>query len=207
MTQIKICGVTLADDAAVVASAGVEYIGLNFWAASKRYLEPGRAPLIASVIRATGPAKLVGVFVDAEPEEVLAIAARVELDIIQLHGDESPEAAKQIGEKLPVWKAITVRSSRDIEHLDIWPVDALLLDAPRPGHGASFDHAIAREARTRFPQLKIMLAGGLAPANVAAAIAEVQPWAVDVASGIEAAPGVKDRSKLAAFIAAVRGAA
>ncbi|HEY0251374.1 MAG TPA: phosphoribosylanthranilate isomerase, partial [Kofleriaceae bacterium] len=160
---MKICGVTLPDDAAAVASAGVDFVGFNFWPKSKRYLAPERAPMLAGVVRAMSTAKIVGLFVDATPEEIVAVCARVELDIIQLHGDESPDAAKQIGERLPVWKAITVRSARDIEHLDVWPVEALLLDAPRPGHGASFDHAIAREARTRFPQLKIMLAGGLAP--------------------------------------------
>ena len=106
-----------------------------------------------------------------------------------------------------MWKAISVKSARDLEHLDRWPVDVLLLDAPtegRGGAGASFDHGLARAARGQFPQLKIALAGGLGPANVAAAIANVVPWAVDVASGVEAAPGIKDRAKLAAFIAAVR---
>ena len=210
MTRIKICGVTLPDDAAAVASAGVDFIGLNFWPKSKRYLNPERAPMLAGVMRAMGHAKLVGVFVDPDPDEVLAVAARIDLDIIQLHGDEDPDAVKRIADVVarPVWKAITVRSARDLEHLDVWPVEALLLDAPTPGRGGagvSFDHALAREARTRFPQLKIMLAGGLVPENVGAAITQVQPWAVDVASGVETAPGVKDRTKLAAFIAAVRG--
>jgi len=212
MTRIKICGVTLPDDAAAVASAGVDFIGLNFWPESKRYLNPERAPLLAGVVRAMGHAKLVGVFVDPDPDEVLAVAALVELDIIQLHGDEDPDAVKRIVDAVarPVWKAITVRSACDLEHLDVWQVDALLLDAPTPdrgGAGASFDHALARDARARFPHLKIMLAGGLAADNVGVAITQVQPWAVDVASGVEAAPGVKDRSKLAAFVAAVRGVA
>ncbi|CAN5197645.1 phosphoribosylanthranilate isomerase [soil metagenome] len=212
MTRIKICGVTLPDDAAAVASSGVDFIGLNFWPRSRRYLNPERAPMIAGVMRAIGSAKLVGVFVDQDPDEIVAVAARVELDIIQLHGDEDPDAVKRIAEAVdrPVWKAITVRSMRDLEHLDVWPVQALVLDAPTPGRGgggASFDHAFAREARTRFPQLEIMLAGGLTPENVGAAIALVQPWAVDVASGVETAPGVKDRSKLGAFVAAVRGVA
>ena len=212
MTRIKICGVTLPDDAAAVAAAGVDFIGLNFWPESKRYLNPARAPLLAGVVRAMGHAKLVGVFVDPDPDEVLAVAALVELDIIQLHGDEDPDAVKRIVDAVarPVWKAITVRSACDLEHLDVWQVDALLLDAPTPdrgGAGASFDHALARDARARFPHLKIMLAGGLAADNVGVAITRVQPWAVDVASGVEAAPGVKDRSKLAAFVAAVRGVA
>jgi phosphoribosylanthranilate isomerase len=167
--------------------------------------------MIAGVVRSTGSAKLVGVFVDAEPDEILAVAARVELDIIQLHGDEDPDTCRRIVEVLyrPVWKAIAVRDTRDIQDLDRYPVDAILLDAPtagRGGAGASFDHALAREARARFPKLKIVLAGGLAPTSVEAAIAQVQPWVVDVASGVEAAPGVKDRDKVAAFIAAAHGA-
>lgn len=211
MTLVKICGVTLPDDAAAVASAGADFIGLNFWPRSKRYLAPERAPMIAGVVRSTGAAKLVGVFVDAEPDEVLAVAGRVELDIIQLHGDEDPDACRRIVEAVyrPVWKAIAVRDPRDVQALDRYPVDAILLDAPtagRGGAGASFDHALAREARQRFPALKIVLAGGLAPANVSAAVAQVQPWAVDVASGVEAAPGIKDRDKVAAFVSAARGA-
>ncbi len=210
MTLVKICGVTLPDDAAAVASAGADFIGLNFWPKSKRYLAPERAPMIAGVVRSTGAAKLVGVFVDPDPDEVLAVAGRVELDIIQLHGDEDPDACRRIVEAVyrPVWKAISVRDSRDVQALDRYPVDAILLDAPtagRGGAGASFDHALAREARQRFPALKIVLAGGLAPANVSAAVAQVQPWAVDVASGVEAAPGVKDRDKVAAFVSAARG--
>ena len=211
MTLSKICGVTLPDDAAAVASAGADFIGLNFWPKSKRYLAPERAPMIAGVVRSTGPAKLVGVFVDADPDEILAVAGRVELDIIQLHGDEDPDTCRRIVEVLyrPVWKAIAVRDQRDVLGLDRYPVDAILLDAPtagRGGAGASFDHALAREARERFPALKIVLAGGLAPHTVAAAIAQVEPWAVDVASGVEAAPGVKDRNKVAAFVSAARGA-
>jgi phosphoribosylanthranilate isomerase len=212
VTRIKICGVTLPDDAAAVGSAGVDFVGLNFWPKSRRYLAPERAPMIAGVLRAMGAAKLVGVFVDPDPDEVLAVAARVELDIIQLHGDEDVDAVKKIAQAVyrPVWKAISVRSARDLEHLEVWPVEAILLDAPtagRGGAGASFDHAIARAARQQYPQIKFVLAGGLTPANVGQAIAEVQPWAVDVASGVEAVPGVKDRAKLAAFVAAVHGIA
>lgn len=209
MTRIKVCGVTLADDAARVAAAGVDFIGLNFWPKSRRYLAPERAPLVAAAARGSGGAKLVGVFVDPEVDEILAIAARVELDIIQLHGDESPEACKRISLALyrPVWKAIAIAGAKDLVGLDAWPADALLLDAPTPGRGgagARFDHQLAREARERYPTRAFVLAGGLDPGNVAAAIATVEPWAVDVASGVEAAPGIKDAAKLAAFLAAVR---
>ena len=210
--RIKICGITLPDDAARVAAAGVDFIGLNFWPKSKRYLAPERAPMIAGVVRSTGTAKLVGVFVDPDVDEILAIAGRVDLDVIQLHGDETPELCQRIAQALyrPVWKALPIAISRDVERLDIWPVDAILLDAPvagRGGAGVRFDHAIAREARERHPARNLVLAGGLDPSNVAAAIALVEPWAVDVASGVETAPGVKDAAKVAAFVAAVRGGA
>jgi phosphoribosylanthranilate isomerase len=212
VTRIKICGVTLPDDAARCAAAGVDFIGLNFWSKSKRYLAPARAPLIAAAARASGPAKLVGVFVDPEVDEVLAVAARVELDVIQLHGDEDAEQCRKISAAVyrPVWKAIAVRSARDLERLDTWPAEAILFDAPSPargGSGATFDHQLAIDARRRHPQLKVVLAGGLDAHNVAAAIAVLQPWAVDVASGVEAGPGIKDPAKLAAFVAAVRNRA
>lgn len=209
MTRIKICGVTLPDDAARVASSGVDFIGLNFWPKSKRYVAPERAPMLASVIRSTGTAKIVGVFVDPELDEIQAIAATVDLDVIQLHGDEDPDFVKRVslGVYRPVWKAVSVKSQKDIAHLDVWGAEAILLDAPTPGRGgagAKFDWKLAREARDRFPKLNIVLAGGLTPDNVGAAIQQVQPWAVDVASGVEAAAGVKDAAKLEAFIGAAR---
>ena len=208
MTLVKICGVTLPDDAARVAASGAAFLGLNFWPRSKRYLAPERAPLIAAVARASGPAKLVGVFVDPHLDEVLALHAAVQLDAIQLHGDESPDFCAQVAAaaKVPIWKAIPVAAPRDVEPLQVWPVDAILLDAPTPGRGgagARFDHQLARAARELHPARRFVLAGGLTPETVAAAIALVAPWAVDVASGVEAAPGIKDPAKLAAFLAAV----
>jgi phosphoribosylanthranilate isomerase len=208
---IKVCGVTLADDAARVAAAGVELIGLNFWPRSKRYLDPARAPIVAGAARGSGDVRLVGVFVDADPDDIAALAAELALDAIQVHGDESPSdlAALAATTGRPIWKALAIASARDVEHLDVWPTDALVLDAPTPqrgGAGARFDHALAAHARGRYPARRLVLAGGLAPDNVAAAIAQVDPWCVDVATGIEAAPGIKDAAKLAAFVAAVRGA-
>jgi phosphoribosylanthranilate isomerase len=209
MTRVKICGITLADDAARAAAAGADFLGLNFWPRSKRYLAPERAPLIAAAARGAGQPKLVGVFVDPDPEEVLEIAKTVDLDIIQLHGDESADLCKRISLAVyrPVWKAVSVASARDVEHLDAFPVEAVLLDAPTPGRGgagARFDHNLARHARERHPRIQIVLAGGLTPETVATAIATVEPFAVDVASGVEAAPGIKDPAKLTAFVNAVR---
>lgn len=209
-TRIKVCGVTLPDDAARVAAAGVDFVGFNFWPRSKRYVTPERAPMLAAAARAAGSARIVGVFVDASLDDIRAICARVELDAIQLHGDEDAETCRRVAGATyrPVWKAIPVTSVRDIERLDAWPADAILLDAPTPGRGgagARFDHALAREARERHPALNVILAGGLTPETVASAIALVEPFAVDVASGIEAAPGIKDPVKLRAFVAAARG--
>src|SRR4051794_2159411 len=107
MTRVKICGVTLPDDAARVAAAGADFIGFNFWSKSKRYVAPERAPMLSGVARAAGSAKLVGVFVDPEVDEILAVTSVVDLDVIQLHGDESPDLVKRISLAVyrPVWKA------------------------------------------------------------------------------------------------------
>jgi phosphoribosylanthranilate isomerase len=211
--RVKICGVTLPDDAARVAAAGADFIGLNFWPRSRRYLAPERAALVAASARgaaAPGAIAIVGVFVNARPGDIAAIARDAPLDVIQLHGDETPDDAIAIARatQRPVWKAVAAAGPADIERLDAWPVDAILLDTPAAGRGGSgqvFDWQLAREARRRHPARKLVLAGGLAPDNVAAAIATVDPWAVDVASGVEAAPGVKDPARLAAFLAAARG--
>lgn len=208
--KIKICGVTVPDDAARIAEAGVDFIGLNFWAQSRRRVVAGRAAEVVAAVRDAGLARLVGVFVDASAAEIAAVLAQVDLDVIQLHGAETPEDAAAIARAsgLPVWKAIAAGSPADVEQLDAWPVDAILLDTPSPGKGGSgipFDWALARAARSLHPARRLVLAGGLTPDNVAAAVAAVGPWAVDVASGVEAAPGVKDAGKLAAFIAAARG--
>ena len=212
--KIKICGVTLVEDAARIAAADVDFIGLNFWPRSKRYVDLDRAAALAAAARAAGPAAIVGVFVDATTEEIAAAVARVGLDVIQLHGAEPAEAAAAVARAAgrPVWKAIAAGAPGDLDGLAAWPVDAvdaLLLDAPSPekgGSGRSFDWNLARAARERHPARRIVLAGGLHAGNVAAAIAAVGPWAVDVASGVEAAPGIKDAAKLAAFLAAARAA-
>jgi phosphoribosylanthranilate isomerase len=208
--KIKICGVTLDEDAERVAAAGVDFVGLNFWPRSRRRVDAFRAAQLADAVREAGLAQVVGVFVDASAAEIAAVLEHVELDVIQLHGAETPEDAWAIVRATgrPVWKAIAAGAPADVEQLEVWPVDAILLDTPTPGRGGSgvpFDWDLARAARARHPARRLVLAGGLGPHNVGAAIAAAEPWAVDVASGVEAAPGVKDPAKLAAFIAAVRG--
>jgi phosphoribosylanthranilate isomerase len=214
--KIKICGVTRIEDAARIAAAGADFIGLNFWPRSKRHVDLERAAALAAAVRGAGPAKVVGVFVDAGAGEIAAVHARVDLDILQLHGAETPQdaAAAASAAGRPVWKAIAAGGPGDLEHLEAWPIGpigpiaAILLDTPTPGKGGSgerFDWSLARAARLRHPARRLVLAGGLHAGNVADAIAAVQPWGVDVASGVEAAPGIKDTGKVAAFIAAARG--
>jgi phosphoribosylanthranilate isomerase len=210
--KVKICGVTLVEDAARIAAAGADFIGLNFWPRSRRHVDLERAAAVAAAVRAAGPAQVVGVFVDAGAGEIAAVHARVGLDVVQLHGAETPEDAAAVARAAgrPVWKAIAAGGPGDLEALDAWSVDAILLDTPTPGKGGSgvaFDWGLARAARLRHPARRLVLAGGLHAGNVAEAIAAARPWGVDVASGVEAAPGVKDAAKVVAFVAAAREAA
>ncbi len=212
-TLAKICGVTLAEDARLAARLGADFLGLNFWPRSRRYLEPRRAPAIAQAARGAGEIRLVGVFVNATLEEIAAIHRAVTLDVVQLHGDETPADVAAIAAALgvEVWKAVAAGGRDDVERLDEWTAAAaILLDAPSAGRGGSgltIDAEVVRHARARHPTRKLVLAGGMRPDNVAAAIAELAPWAVDTASGVEAAPGVKDAAKLAEFLSAVRASA
>lgn len=201
MTKVKICGVLRGDD----ALAGIDYLGLNFWPRSKRYASLD----VAAAVAVTTTAELVGLFVDQSLEDIRRALDAVPLRVIQLHGDETPEDVARIqhATELAVWKAIPIGSAADLDGLDRWPADALLLDAPTPGRGGAgvvFDWTLAARARERYPDRRFILAGGLHPGNVAEAIAVVQPWAVDVASGVEASPGHKDPAKVHAFLSAVR---
>jgi phosphoribosylanthranilate isomerase len=193
MTAIKICGITRVEDAIRAADAGATYIGINFWPRSKRFVDLARGTAIADAVR--GRVTIVGVFVDQDPTQ--AIDA-VRLDIVQLHGNESP-----ITYRVPVWKALAIAHA---DRIAAWPhADAILLDNQTPGSGTTFDWSLARDVRRQHPHRRIVLAGGLTPDNVAQAIVEVAPFGVDVASGVESAPGIKDAAKVTAFVAAVRG--
>jgi len=207
VTAVKICGVTRLEDAELVARSGADFVGLNFWPGSKRHVEVDAAVALARAGRRRG-AMIVGLFVDATLETIAAVASTVGLDVIQLHGDESPAFCAEVraATRLRVWKALPVASAADIVGLEQWPVHAVLLDALTPGRGGSgrtIDWQLA--ARAAEGGLRpIMLAGGLDPTNIVAAITTVKPWAVDVASGVESAPGIKDPARLAAFVRAVR---
>ncbi|MDQ3369681.1 MAG: phosphoribosylanthranilate isomerase, partial [Myxococcota bacterium] len=149
-TKIKICGVTTVEDAARAAAAGVDFIGLNFWPGSRRYVAPEQAASLVAAVRGAGPAQVVGVFVDVTADDVAAVMALVDLDIIQLHGGEQPAEVGAIANaaKRPAWKAIAVTGAAAMDGLEGWPVDAILLDTPstsRGGSGETFDwaHAVA----------------------------------------------------------------
>ena len=202
----KICGVSTPDalDAAIAGSAS--HVGLNFVAASPRCVTAEQAA--ALVARAGGRVKVVGLFADAEPGFVDAVRRDVRLDVIQLHGDESPAAAAAIGGE--VWKAISVRTAADLAAAARYrgAVARILYDAKPPegapltgGTGLRFDWALL----DGFAHpITWGLAGGLDAGNVADAIARTRAPLVDVSSGVESAPGVKSVDKIAAFLQAAR---
>ena len=201
---VKICGVTTPDDAAMAAALGADALGLNFWAHSKRLVSAARA---RRIMEAVPPfVWVVGVFVNAKPKEIEAIASAVGLHAVQLHGDESPAQASRLS--LPTVKALRVESATAAEReaRRYERVGTLLLDAPQVGYGGggvTFDWKVARRIARERP---ILLAGGLNADNVGRAIKLVKPMGVDVASGVERAPGIKDERKVRAFIRAARAA-
>ena len=220
MTKVKICGVRTPDNALMVARAGADLIGLNFYSKTPRYVELGTAREIVRELRdELGEAcpKLVGVFVNAAAEEVSSIVGQVGLDFAQLSGDEAAEtvqALRGIGFKAirPVDEADALATAKRLS--DSIPDDdgapSLLLDAFSPklygGTGETASESVALAVKAVVPRL--MLAGGLNPENVAERMRRINPWGVDVASGVEAGtPGIKDESMVREFIAAVRSVA
>jgi phosphoribosylanthranilate isomerase len=200
---VKICGVTSPEDAALVAGAGADAIGVNLWPSSKRFVDDARARRVLAAVPA-GVLK-VGVFVNASPAEVAARVASLGLDRAQLHGDEvAADFAALDGER--VIRVVRVRDDSSFAAADAWRSGLFLYDAFVDGYGGAGAPApwplIARRARRPF-----LLAGGLTPANVEGAIATVRPDGVDVASGVESAPGRKDPQLVRTFIDAARTAA
>ena len=207
MTAVKICGVTRVEDAQAAARAGADFLGINFWPTSKRHVGAEAAAQLARAGRIRG-AMIVGVFVDATLTTIVEAARVASLDVIQLHGDEPPGFCAEVraATRLRVWKAVPVAAAEDVAGLERWPVHAVLLDAATPargGSGQTIDWTLAARA-AQAGERPIVLAGGLDPGNVAAAVGAVKPWAVDVASGVESAPGIKDPARIAAFVRAVR---
>lgn len=204
VVRSKICGITRVEDALLAAEAGADAIGLVFYAKSPRAVDVRRA---REIVAALPPfVTTVGLFVDMPRGELNGILEAVPLDLLQFHGDETP--ADCAGYHRPYIKALRVRPGEDIAaRCAGYPQAAgILLDTFVPGvpggTGEAFDWSLVPES----PGCPIVLAGGLTPDNVAAAIRQVRPWAVDVSGGVEAGKGIKDAARVRAFLAAVRAA-
>ena len=199
---IKVCGITRPEDGELACREGATAIGLNFWRGSKRFVEDGRAQEVAAALP-PGVLK-VGVFVNPIRAEVERRLAGLGLDVVQLHGDEQPEEwASFPSDKLI--RAVRVESPASLAQDRAWRPRFFLYDAASESYGGSGKQApweVVAASGTR----PFILAGGLTPENVAAAIAAVRPDGVDVASGVEASPGIKDPVKLSSFIANARSA-
>ncbi|WP_165675772.1 phosphoribosylanthranilate isomerase [Metapseudomonas otitidis] len=203
--RVKICGITRVEDALAAVAAGADAIGLVFYAPSPRAVTAEQAKVIISALPPF--VTTVGLFVDMPGEELDSVLATVPLDLLQFHGDESPDVCRRHGR--PYLKALRIRPGDDVPALIERYSDAsgVLLDTYVPGTpggtGEAFDWSLVPSA----PSRPVVLAGGLTPGNVAEAIRRVRPYAVDVSGGVEAAKGIKDPVLIRAFIDAVRTAA
>ncbi len=205
MVKIKVCGITNYADARAAVEAGADSLGFNFYEESPRYIDPADA---RAIIQQLGSASTiaVSVFVNvADPERLLQVAQRAGIAWIQLHGEETPSYCRQLS-PYPVIKALRVGSEFSVDTVKPFSAHAILLDAfsaaSRGGSGKRFDWAIARSVREHNAVL--YLAGGLTPANVLSAVEFVRPYAVDVCSGVESEPGIKDHILLRRFIKEAR---
>jgi phosphoribosylanthranilate isomerase len=211
-TRIKVCGITRLEDAEMATEAGAWAIGLIFFRGSKRRCRITHAQQIGAALKRQ--VEIAGVFVNATLDEIDRTVDQVGLTLVQLHGDEGPaycaEVSRRTGAK--VIKAARVRTGADVAALRVFSTDFHLLDTHVPGvaggTGESFDWELAsvRRAPAGEKQPPLILSGGLRPDNVAEAVRQVRPYAVDVASGTEAAPGRKDPELVRAFVREVRGA-
>jgi phosphoribosylanthranilate isomerase len=210
MVKVKICGITNVRDAKAALAAGADYLGLNFYKGSKRYITPAAAKKVAQALKGTG-AKLVGVFVNESPERVVEIARTVGLSHAQLHGDETPQQVAAVSKaEVRVIKALRVGPDFRADQLGVHKsAKALLFDGfdphERGGTGKTFDWRKVARISGKKP---LFIAGGLTPENVAEPIRIAQPHAVDICSGVEtaASPRKKDKAKIAALMKAVHSA-
>jgi phosphoribosylanthranilate isomerase len=202
-TIVKICGITNVEDGLAAAGSGADALGLMFYEGSPRHIPLKTA---AEIARQLPPFVIkVGVFVDAPEDTVLRAIGECGLNIVQFHGEETPEYCAQF--PVMVIKAFRIRDAKSLEALADYQTDAFLLDAHTPdklgGTGEKFNWDLAIEAQ-KFDR-PIFLAGGLTPENVGEAVRRVRPYAVDVSSGVEQSPGKKDHQKVAAFVKAAKG--
>ncbi|WP_309895808.1 phosphoribosylanthranilate isomerase [Archangium sp.] len=204
-TRVKICGVTRVEDARMAWASGADALGLNFYPRSPRFVTAETAAVLARTRPALGA--VVGVFVNESPDVIRARVRECGLTAVQLHGDEPPEACAGYG--VPVIKALRVRGPEDVEraraYVGVGDVATLLLDGAAPGYGGGgvgFDWSLV--ARLSDAGVPVLVAGGLNPSNVQQAVRATKPYGVDVASGVEVSPGIKDADAVRAFVRAVR---
>lgn len=203
--KVKICGITNREDAQAAVAAGADLLGFVFCEDSPRHVTVAEAAAIAQLV----PPQVVrvGLFVNA-PEELVAEAmSGCGLQLLQFHGDETPEYCRQFGAMS--MKAFRMKDAETLQHLREYPTDAWLLDAFVPGQRGGTGHTFNWELAVAAVKLgkPVFLAGGLTPENVAEAVHQVRPFGVDVSSGVEAAPGKKDHAKVRAFVQAAKSVA
>lgn len=205
MFRVKICGITRVVDAIAAVESGADAVGINFCRRSPRYVDPSAAGKIVDGVG--GRALVVGVFVDEPPESVETVVRSVGLDAVQLSGDEPATVAARLPYRL--LKAVRVTPGADLSGWSGYPAEALLLDAHVPGEyggtgktldWSSLPGAVSALRGPGGKPVRWLLAGGLTPVNVLEAILAARPYGVDVASGVESAPGLKDPRKVALFI-------
>ena len=197
---VKICGITTEDDALLAVAMGADALGFVF-APSPRQVA---AAHVRDIVRRLPPEVLtVGVFRDEAPQRVVEVIHTAGLRGVQLHGHETPDDAKFVKQRADVLIQAFAAGSDALRHADDWEADVILVDSPTPGSGQVFDWSLAEGAPSGR---RVLLAGGLTPDNVAAAIERVRPWGVDVSSGVESEPGRKDPRKVRAFVAAAKEA-
>lgn len=204
--SLKICGVTRQADAEALIDLGVHALGVNFWPGSKRYVAPEAA--LPMLNHCTGKILRVGVFVNADPGLPKNLLESDYIDLAQFHGDETEAYCRVFADAgLPFIKAIGVKNKASLENIGRYRANAVLLDTPAPGvyggTGETFDWSHAQEFVSTHPGTPVLLAGGITPDNAAEAVARVRPCALDVASGAESSPGVKDMDKVAALLSAL----
>ena len=208
--KVKICGITNWSDARLAVAEGAEFLGFNFFAGSPRYVAPAKAGRI--IKRLPKGVAAVGVFVNETEDAMLEVTRAAGLTHIQLHGDEPPTVIDRLKRSAPaveVIKAVRVRAPFGTAQLARFKrANALLLDGfdpeKRGGTGKTFDWSVVRKLGSR-PRMRIFLAGGLTPENVASAIETARPYAIDVCSGVEARPGKKDARRMKALLRAALG--
>jgi phosphoribosylanthranilate isomerase len=202
MTKIKICGIKTVDDALAAMDAGADLLGFNFYPKSPRYISVGQCRDVMSVMRKYGQITYVGVFVNASVAEIRATMETAALTLAQLHGDETSEMIRSLdGRAFKAFRGVPDRLNGFARE----DAPALLVDASVKGaYGGTGMTADWKSAAELAKHIPLLLAGGLTPENVAEAVRQVRPWGVDVASGVESSPGMKDAAKMKAFVKAVK---